>query len=112
MNGPEAKPDSEKYAWLRHSHKGLRLAETVLTDYQRKRIAQWTEKRQALYRKGLLNGVSPRTAIKLMCLQCVCEDVKAIAECADICCPLWHLRPFQQPAVKKAGEPPPQPSPD
>jgi hypothetical protein len=106
VNSPDSTPDPEKFAWLRHAHRGLKLPETILTDYQHKRIGQSSQKRQALYTKGLLNRVSSMTAIKLMCLQCVCEDVKAIAECGDICCPLWHFRPFQPKAPREAAGPP------
>jgi hypothetical protein len=30
-----------------------------------------------------------------MCLECQGEDVAAVRECGDSCCPLWMYRPFQ-----------------
>jgi len=55
---------------------------------------------RTLYSNALGGNVTPRTAIKLKCLEC-CAWVRfddghdRIRECAILSCPLWALRPFQ-----------------
>src|SRR5579859_1445020 len=67
-----------------------------LTLEQARRIFQWG----AMHRKRLKSAwegkASPRTAIKLQCLECCGEDKAAIGGCGDRCCPLWRYRPYQQ----------------
>lgn len=67
-----------------------------LTPSQIQRLGYWNVSRRALIQKCWGNKVSPRTAIKLKCLECVGEDVEAITTCCDRTCPLWHHRPFQR----------------
>lgn len=70
--------------------------ETILTPRQVERLARWSPKRQKLV-KSLYQGVaSPRMAIKAHCLECVGEDLDALRECADNCCPLFQFRPFRK----------------
>ena len=72
--------------------------ETILTPSQVKRLGQWGKTRRRAV-ESLYRGVgSPRKAIKYFCLDCVGEEIAAIRECGDRCCPLWHFRPFQEKA--------------
>jgi hypothetical protein len=43
-----------------------------------------------------IGQVSPRTAIKAQCLDCMGLDREGVAECRDQCCPLWHFRPYRK----------------
>lgn len=76
-----------------------------MTAKQEKRLAQWTIPRRAQIQKAWQGKVSPRTAIKLQCLDCVGEDQKAITECQATACPLHAYRPFQ--THKSASKSPP-----
>lgn len=67
----------------------------VLAPGQVRRLPHWSDLRRQSIQKVWANKVSPRTAIKFQCLECVGEDVSAITSCADVTCPLWHFRPFQ-----------------
>jgi hypothetical protein len=51
--------------------------------------------------KNLLAGafsgsVSPRKAIKAMCLVCLGYDRQEVKNCTARACPLWAYRPFQE----------------
>jgi len=62
---------------------------------QTKRLTQWNERNRNLI-QSCWSGTAPRSkAIKAACLECVGEDVDAVRECADTCCPPWRYRPFQ-----------------
>lgn len=67
-----------------------------LTPAQVKRINQWGQTRRRAVERSWRGVCSPRTAIKLQCLDCCGEDERAITECGDRCCPLWRFRPFQR----------------
>lgn len=64
-----------------------------LTPDQEKRISRWGALRQKLVRRCFQGRVSPRTAIRLQCMDCCGEDYEAGKGCGDRCCPLWHFRP-------------------
>lgn len=66
-----------------------------LTPGQDKRLSQWGERYKNLLARAWKGLVSPRTAIKLQCLECCGEDVKAVRTCPSRQCPLWQYRPFQ-----------------
>lgn len=67
-------------------------------------------KYRALYERSLRGSLAPRSAIKLKCLECVCwqrmeggED--NIRDCSVRSCPLWALRPFQNPPRRRQVAP-------
>jgi hypothetical protein len=68
----------------------------ALTPAQVKRLSQWGITRQKAVKRSWQGVCSPRAAIKVQCLDCCGEDERAITECGDRCCPLWHFRPFQR----------------
>ena len=47
-----------------------------------------------LFKRANEGTASPREAIKVMCLECMWMDTKAIKECTATDCPLWKYRPF------------------
>lgn len=66
---------------------------------QQNRRADTLNNAPPLYR-GLLGKcyagkASPRTAIKVMCLECRGYERKDIRDCRTPHCPLWMLRPYQ-----------------
>lgn len=67
-----------------------------LTLAQAKRLSQWGTRHQALIKRCWQSKASPRAAIKAQCLDCCGEDLAAIAQCGDRCCPLWRYRPYQR----------------
>jgi hypothetical protein len=67
-------------------------------------LKQYAERAPIKYRAGYLKALkgtaSPRTAIKVKCLECVCWQRMEggqdhIGGCSVRSCPLWSLRPFQ-----------------
>ena len=74
------------------------MTDTTMPPHQVKRLGQWSQKRRDLIKRAWRGVCSPRMAIRLQCLECVGEDVSAITECGDRCCPLWKFRPFQKKA--------------
>ena len=65
------------------------------TQARARRLARWQHSRRNQVRQCWDGTASPRRAIKVMCLECQGEDVAAVRECGDSCCPLWMYRPFQ-----------------
>ena len=53
------------------------------------------------YRKAYLrvleDRASPRQAIKVMCMDCIGWEVKEVANCQSVACPLYCFRPFKAP---------------
>ena len=59
------------------------------------------EYREGIYPVILLDTYSKSVkskaaAIKSFCAECVGFERKAVRECTDTGCPLWHHRPYQQ----------------
>lgn len=52
-------------------------------------------KYRAMAKKGFEGKISPRSAIKLKCLECVGYVRDDVTHCTGYSCPLWRLRPFQ-----------------
>ena len=67
-----------------------------LTPGQIKRLPQWQSKNRGLLERSWSGKASPRTAIKVFCLDCMGEDKQAVADCGDRCCSLWKYRPYQK----------------
>lgn len=69
------------------------------------RIAKVPSKYRTLYLRAVEGKVSPRQAIKAKCQECCgWEDVTVrVGSCAARTCPLWPLRPYQDP--QEAGQP-------
>ena len=67
-----------------------------LTPSQAKRLPKWGVTFQPMLKRAWKGKCPPRTAIKLMCLDCVGEDKQAVADCGDRCCPIWMFRPYQK----------------
>jgi hypothetical protein len=65
------------------------------TPHQLKRLDRWQPSHRGMLQRAWAGKCSPRAAIKLQCLDCCGEDVKAVRECEDRCCPLWRFRPYQ-----------------
>ena len=70
------------------------------------------QKYRALYLKALQGKLSPRSAIKIKCLECCAWErfeggKDKIGSCSVMRCPLWSLRPFQnraqRPEVSASG---------
>ena len=66
------------------------------TANQLKRLDRWQLSHRGMLRRAWAGACSPRTAIKMQCLDCCGEDVKAVRYCEDRCCPLWRFRPYQE----------------
>src|SRR5262249_25976159 len=73
----------------------------ALTLAQTKRLSHWGSRHQNLIKRSWAGKASPREAIKCQCLDCCGEDMEAITECGDRCCPLWAYRPYQRAGLRK-----------
>lgn len=58
-----------------------------------KRMSQLPTSLQKTYEKSV---TSKAAAIKSFCIECTGYDRKAVTECTDTGCPLWHHRPYQR----------------
>jgi hypothetical protein len=67
-----------------------------------RRRSQFPKPVQRAYGRCLIGEVSPRTAIKLFCLECLGER-KLIATCTARACPLWAYRPYRRSAADEAS---------
>ena len=57
-----------------------------------KRMAQMPSSLRKTYEKSI---TSKAAGIKSFCIECTGYDRKAVTECTDGGCPLWHHRPYQ-----------------
>ena len=96
MNDMASQPDNRIASLATPKKRPPRLPEGVLVPAQVKRIGTWGKSVSGLLKRCYLRQASPRQAIKAQCLDCCAEDKRAIRECADRCCPLWHFRPYQR----------------
>lgn len=79
--------------------------EPVLTPSQVKRLTFWSKARQKAILSAWCRRSSPRMCIRLMCLECVGEDIEAIKGCVANTCPLWWHRPFVDRPKMRKGNP-------
>lgn len=70
-------------------------AGTTLTPKQEHRLSQWMPSRQDRLKRLWQGKGGRKLAIQFQCLDCTGEDIEAVRTCGDLCCPLWHFRPFQ-----------------
>lgn len=59
------------------------------------RLATMPASYRKLFERSWAGKVSPRTAIKCFCLECVGFERAGISGCTAWACPLWPLRPYQ-----------------
>ncbi len=62
-----------------------------------KRMSQLPSSLRKTYEKSIKSKAS---AIKSFCIECTGYDRKAVTECSDTGCPLWHHRPYQKKGEK------------
>lgn len=54
---------------------------------------------QAMLVASVVGELSPRQAIKVACLECVCWQKTLVRTCTSLACPLYPLRPYQEDGV-------------
>lgn len=53
-------------------------------------------KYRKVYERAVSGAASPRTAIRVMCIECFGGSAGEIASCTDIACPLFMYRPYRK----------------
>jgi hypothetical protein len=65
-------------------------------DKIQQRRLNFPAKYRKLYDRVASGAASPRTAIKLMCIECLGGSAGEIAGCTDVACPLFMYRPYKK----------------
>lgn len=79
------------------------MKNVTMTPTMTRRNEQAPAKYRNLHLKVMRGEVSPRQAIKVMCLECVGWERREVTACTSSACPLHRLRPFQ-PAGRNDAE--------
>jgi hypothetical protein len=67
------------------------------------RLRQMPPKYRATYRRAVA-GKSLRACVNAQCLECCGWERAEVADCTDLGCPLWSVRPYRGSGTGQEGQ--------